>query len=249
MPTTWTTWISHLRRWGRRCLRLGRPDPRPTGSVGISQLGHRDYVGGRWEEIGKLQFEFLVAKGLLPQHYLLDVACGSLRAGVHLIPYLSPGHYWGLEKERELVEAGLARELDPTIRESQRPQFLINAEFDVTGIGQPLDYIWIHSLLTHLPLLEIERCLQHLRVVVQQTTVCYATYFETSTVHNNQVQAHDHESFFYTREELGRCAFEAGWVTDFIGDWGHPRGQQMLKLMPLGDGSLHAPREDSRTRG
>lgn len=249
MPTSWTTWISQLRRWGRRCLRLGRPDPRPTGSVGISQLGHRDYVGGRWDEIGKLQFEFLVAKGLLPEHFLLDVACGSLRAGVHLIPYLLPGHYWGLEKEPELIAAGLERELDPLIGESHRPQFLINADFDVTGIGRPMDYIWIHSLLTHLPLAEIQRCLRQLRLAAQQTTVCYATYFETSTVRNNHLHAHDHESFFYTRIELGRCAFEAGWVTDFIGDWGHPRGQRMLKLRPIGEDSLYAPHEDRRAHG
>lgn len=230
MPTTWTNWISHLRRWVRRCLRFGRPDSRPTGSAGISQLGHRDYVGGRWEEIGKLQFDFLLTQGIAPEHFLLDVACGSLRVGVHLIPYLTPGHYWGLEKEPDLIEAGLARELGPAIRDSQHPQFLVNAEFDMSGIRQPIDYIWIHSLFTHLPLIDIHRCLQNLRPVAHQTTICYATYFETAVARNNAMQAHDHESFFYTREELSQCVIAAGWTPDFIGDWGHPRGQQMLKL-------------------
>lgn len=227
---TWTTWISRLRRWCRRCLRLGRPDYRPTGAAGIARLGHRDYVGGRWEEIGKLQFEFLVAYGLRSDHVLLDVACGSLRAGVHLIPYLRPGHYWGLEKEADLIEAGLSRELDPALRVSQRPRFLINAEFDVSGIAQPVDFIWVHSLLTHLPLNEIQRCLKNLKSVASPTTVCYATYFEVATVQSNHPVAHDHETFFYTRDELSQCVAAAGWMCEFMGDWGHPRGQQMAKL-------------------
>lgn len=230
MPATWTTWISQLRRWCRRGLRFGRPDPRPTGAAGIVQLGHRDYVGGRWDEIGKLQFEFLVTRGLRAEHVLLDVACGSLRAGIHLIPYLQPGHYWGLEKEPDLIEAGLTRELDPAIRHSHRPSFLINSEFNFSGISQPVDYIWIHSLFTHLPLPAIEHCLQNLGSVAQRTTVCYATYFESATIRNNQAQAHDHESFFYTRDELSQCAQSTGWVPEFIGDWGHPRGQLMLRL-------------------
>lgn len=230
MPAIWKTWISQLRRWGRRCLRFGRPDSRPEGSAGISQLGHRDYVGGRWEEIGKLQFEFLIARGLLPEHVLLDVACGSLRAGVHLIPYLQPGHYWGLEKEADLIEAGLARELDPVIHCTHQPRFMINAEFDLSQITPPVDVVWIHSLFTHLPLFEIQRCLENLQRVAQSATVCYATYFETAVSRSNRSQSHDHETFYYTREELSQCAAAAGWRAEFLGDWGHPRGQQMLRL-------------------
>ncbi len=230
MYTAWNNWVSQFRRWGRRCLRLGRPDPRPTGSAGISQLGHREYVGGRWEEIGKLQFEFLVAHGLRPEHVLLDVACGSLRAGVHLIPFLQPGNYWGLEKEADLIEAGLLRELNPALRVSQRPQFLINAKFDVSTITHPVDVIWIHSLLTHLPLREIQHCFENLKSIASPATVCYATYFEVATIQRNSSVAHDHETFFYTRDELSQCVAAAGWTCEFMGDWGHPRGQQMARL-------------------
>ena len=65
------------------------------GPEGIKEMGHRQYVGGCWDEIGRLQFDYLVSQGLRPNHYLLDIACGSLRAGIHFIPYLEPGHYLG----------------------------------------------------------------------------------------------------------------------------------------------------------
>ena len=34
---------------------------------------HRDFVGGMWVELGRLQLEFLKHQGLLPAHSLLDV--------------------------------------------------------------------------------------------------------------------------------------------------------------------------------
>lgn len=79
----------------------------------IEERGHRDYVGGLWDEIGQLQFSFLLDKGLQPDSFLLDIACGSLRLGVKAIPYLRPSHYLGIEKESGLVKAGLERNSIP----------------------------------------------------------------------------------------------------------------------------------------
>jgi hypothetical protein len=44
----------------------------------MESLDHRAYVGGLWEEIGTLQFEFLLRQGLAPSDCFLDIACGSL---------------------------------------------------------------------------------------------------------------------------------------------------------------------------
>jgi hypothetical protein len=38
----------------------------PHGSKGIKRVGHRRYVGGLWDEIGKLQLDFLINQGLRP---------------------------------------------------------------------------------------------------------------------------------------------------------------------------------------
>ena len=60
----------------------------PEGESGIKMVGHREYVGGMWELIGKLQFNFIVGQGLKPENCFLDIACGPLRGGIHFIPYL-----------------------------------------------------------------------------------------------------------------------------------------------------------------
>ena len=65
-------------------------------AVEIAKGSHRGAVGGRWEEMGRLQLDFLVKQGLRPSDELLDVGCGALRAGLHFIRYLKPGNYFAL---------------------------------------------------------------------------------------------------------------------------------------------------------
>ena len=123
---------------------------------------HRNYVGGKWEEIGKLQFDFLLSKGLKSDSYLLDIACGSLRLGVKAIPYLERSHYLGIEKERGLVKAGLEKELDYNIRKEKQPNIVISNSFEFEKLNQQADVAMAHSLFTHLPPNLINLCFKNL---------------------------------------------------------------------------------------
>ena len=74
---------------------------------------HRDIVGGRWDETGRIQLKILEEHGLQPHHHLLDIGCGSLRLGCKAVPYLDPGHYWGTDLSA-LMQRGRQTELaDP----------------------------------------------------------------------------------------------------------------------------------------
>jgi len=55
----------------------------------VAETDHRGFVGGMWDEIGQLQFEYMRSKGLSPEARFIDVACGSLRGGRLFIPYLN----------------------------------------------------------------------------------------------------------------------------------------------------------------
>ena len=63
----------------------------------IRRQKHRDFIGGKWSEIGQLQFDFLLESGLQPHHKLLDIGCGCLRGGIHFINYLEASNYSGLD--------------------------------------------------------------------------------------------------------------------------------------------------------
>ena len=54
-----------------------------------------------WEMKREFQIRFLRQAGLSPEHYLLDIGCGTLRGGIPLIDYLETGHYFGLESRQQ----------------------------------------------------------------------------------------------------------------------------------------------------
>ncbi len=204
----------------------------PHGPEGIKAVGHRRYVGDLWDEIGWLQFDFLINNGLQPYHYLLDIACGSLRGGVHFIPYLDTGHYLGIDKESDLLRAGIEQELSPELCESKKPQFLVSNAFEFENFTVRPDYALAQSLFTHLPPPMISACFKKLRSVIQQNGVFYATFFETESPVSNPKIPHDHGHFAYTRQEMENFGTQNGWHAQYIGNWNHPRNQVIVQYRP-----------------
>ena len=201
----------------------------PESDAGIAEMGHRGYVGGMWDEIGQLQFNFLVSQGMTPQSRLLDIACGCLRLGVHAIAYLEPEHYLGIDKEAGLIEAGLTKELDPEVARSKAPQTVVSADFEFEKFGQQADFAIAQSLFTHLPPNLIERCFEKLHPWLKDDGAFYATYFETDVAMKNAKTPHDHGYFAYTREEIEGFGSNYGFKARYIGDWNHPRDQKVVE--------------------
>jgi hypothetical protein len=218
-----------LRRF-RGLRRLGvTPRMIPEGLAGVLAIGHRDYVGGLWEEMGQLQFDFLVSRGLRPEHVLLDIACGSLRGGVYFIRYLDPGNYLGIEKERALIRRALAKELSRDVQEQKRPEFVVSGTFEFERFSKRADYSLAQSLFTHLNAVDIERCLNNLRANVEVGHQLFATFAPGS--HRNEARSHARASFFYAAEELEAIGERCGFSCDYVGDWGHPRNQMMMRFL------------------
>lgn len=206
--------------------------PKLEGEKGIKEVGHRKYVGGMWDEIGPLQFRFLVNQGLKPNNILLDIACGSLRAGVHFIPYLDKGNYLGIEKESKLVELGKSKELSASILKDRSPEFVISRNFEFSKFSKSADFAIAQSLFTHLPTSLINLCLSNLKDYFSPKGKFYATYFISDEKWDNPKLPHDHDVFRYTKEEVLEFGTKNGWHATYIGDWNHPRGQKMVMYTP-----------------
>lgn len=202
------------------------------GNSGIKRVGHRNYIGGNWEKIGKLQFDFLIKKGLEPHNVFLDIACGSLRAGVHLIPYLDEGNYLGIEKEKTLIDLGLEHELKPEIFQEKSPEFVVSKDFDFSKFSKVPDYAIAQSLFTHLPPDLINLCFKNLRENINSNGFFYATFFVTDHKVDNPNFPHDHDNYKYTISEIKAFGLDNGWDSKFIGEWGHPRYQQIVEYTP-----------------
>ena len=193
---------------------------------------HRGAVGGLWDELGKLQLDFLVAEGLRPEHYLLDVGCGSLRAGVHFIRYLETGHYYGIDRNGERLEAGRTVELPRYGLTEKRPVLERLDDFAVGSLGRQFDYAVAQSVFTHIPADAIELCLRNVAEVLVPGGRFFATYNERTGEGPDRVDRselpYDKDPIFrYDYAELARLVEGTGLEAERIGDWGHPRDQQM----------------------
>jgi cyclopropane fatty-acyl-phospholipid synthase-like methyltransferase len=130
---------------------------------------HREIVGGKWDEIGMLQFEYLVAKTLQPEHRLLDIGCGCLRGGVHFIRYLAPANYFGIDVNQSLLDAGYNVELAQAGLQDRLPRenLICSGEFEFEKFGTKFHFAIAQSLFTHLPLNHIRHCLINLASVME----------------------------------------------------------------------------------
>jgi hypothetical protein len=209
---------------------MGRKRWRVEGDLGVGMVGHRAYIGGRWEEYGQLEFDFLVSRGLKPEHVLLDIACGSLRAGVKFIPYLDAGNYLGIEKEDSLIKQGLAKELAPEVAAEKRPELVVSGDFEFERFSKQSDYSLAWSLFTHLTRPDLEKCLANLRAQVPETHQFYATFLPGEE-QENEAKSHAHAAFYYPREEMEAMGARNGWGCDYIGDISREREMKMRMML------------------
>jgi SAM-dependent methyltransferase len=112
---------------------------------------YRSWVGRpeTYDLKASIQVSLLLAVGLRENHRLVEVGCGSLRAGRMLIPYLSPGHYFGIEPNRWVVEDGIKHELGESILEVKRPTFRFVDDFSADGFGIEFDFALAQSVFSH----------------------------------------------------------------------------------------------------
>lgn len=189
-------------------------------------VGHETYVGGLWDEIGKLQFDFLIAEGLEAGNVLLDLGCGSLRAGSWLIPYLNPGDYLGYECLAEAVICGIAAR--PDLMEYE-PEFCIGSDFDLSGFSKRPDFVIAQSLFTHLPPVLCMEALEGVAAISTPQTVFYATFWPTddAEVEADCVPRDVLDNWYHAVHSMRLYGEPSGWSFEFVGEWGHPRKQLM----------------------
>ena len=203
-----------------------------AGRVVVDGKGHREYVGGAWDRVGALQLRFMIDRGLRPDHVLLDIACGSLRAGVHFIPYLEPGNYLGIDIKRELIDAGIKEELGEELYGLKKPEFVVSDAFEFFRFSKQPDFAIAQSLFTHLIERDILLCLSNLRAVAKSDSKFYATFNRCKARKKNPDQSHPHKVFRYTPELMRSFGERTAWSSRYIGEWDHPGGQVMIEYFP-----------------
>jgi hypothetical protein len=205
----------------------------------VSQNRHRELVGGMWDDIGKLQFDFLRAQGLTPSAKLIDIGCGCLRGGVYFVDFLEPGNYYGVDISEELLNVGYDVELKSRGLQHKLPRanLVADGEFQFAKFSAAFDFGFAQSLFSHLPAGLVRQCLSRLAPNMAPRGRLFGTFFIVPDDHPagapcgrpHGIQTFDHKDpYHYRVAQIESLCEGLAWRPLVIGDWGHPRDQQMV---------------------
>ena len=187
---------------------------------------HRAKVGPAeyFDVIGAQQFCVMVSLGLREHHRLLDVGCGCLRGGRFFIPYLGPDCYYGVEPDRELLDAGIEHELGDFWPRRKWPVFWHFDDFRLSRIPGLFNYVLAQSILTHAGCNLVPVIFDEAFKVLADGGAFAATWFDglgDATMDG----WHSGLRVVYTASTMARWALAAGFSRLDVLDVRHPMGQ------------------------
>jgi SAM-dependent methyltransferase len=193
-----------------------------------SRDGEQDYRGfvgpsEKYDLVSANQFNLLTFLGLREHHYLLDIGCGSLRAGKLFIPFLLPGRYHGIEPEQWLIDKGIRNELGDDILRVKKPVFNNDNNFTLSVFDKIFDYILAHSIFTHASKRQISKCLSEASRVMRPTSLFIATFAKGDDDFSGDEWVYP--GFVMYTEDHMRALFEKQGLASTILSWPHPEFQ------------------------
>lgn len=131
----------------------------------------------------EFQINFLKKVGLLPDHFVCDIGCGTLRGGIPIINYLNGSRYYGLESRAFVIEEA-KRELVENNLQGKNPKIVLmsNAENELRDIK--FDIIWAFSVLIHMTDTILEEAFQ---LVASHLKSNGAFYFNVNIGKNERI--------------------------------------------------------------
>ena len=186
---------------------------------------YRAFVGypAKYDIIAAMQFNLLTFLGLRQHHRLLDLGCGSLRAGRLFIPYLNKDHYCGIEPEEWLVREGIERETGQDLIRIKNPSFAYRADYKLTCFGIRFDFILAQSIFSHAGAHDIQRCLAEAAATLAPGGLLVASFVLDREDYAGDAWVYP-TCVGYKDSTVRRIAATAG--LDFLViDWPHPNGQ------------------------
>ena len=131
------------------------------------------------EVISRHVIRYALQAGLQEHHSVLDFGCGTMRTGQHLIRYLHPRKYFGVD-----ISHGAIRYSQEVISESEelrakKPRVMhVGSDEELPDSTPRPDFILAHSVFTHLPRGQFRRNLAKLGNVMGNDTILAFTIFE-----------------------------------------------------------------------
>lgn len=180
-----------------------------------------------WLAMGQMQFDYLREHGLLPEHTMLEIGCGNLRAGRLFIDYLDAGNYTGLDISPDILKAAKAT-VDEYGLADKHPRLEVVKDNKFSAFDDDsFDVVHAHSVYSHCPPSVIEECFAHVGRVLKPTGHFDFTFDRTEGPEHHVL----HEDFYYRTETLIELAAEHDLDATFMPDWEtRPHDQSKIRI-------------------
>ncbi|MBK8545650.1 MAG: class I SAM-dependent methyltransferase [Caulobacteraceae bacterium] len=196
-------------------------------------------IGGMWNPLASCN-RLLEISRMRPEHSLLDLGCGSGRLAVKAVPYLNSRNYFGIDISPSLIEAARTELANLGYGDDRIDETTFHATDDFIPSNKmpSFDFIIAQSLFTHLPLLDYFGKALH---NPHATLPCkfYATFSwhqrtlrDCGTGLAESSPTKIETRFISSAEEILNEARGRNWSARCVGEWGHPRDQQMFEFEP-----------------
>ena len=185
----------------------------PYAAIGSDSREH-------WLEVGKIQFDYLVAHGLRPGHRMLDIGCGNLRAGWRLIQYLDSGNFYGVDISPDILLAAFNEVREQKLQAKYPYLVLVNdLVFDFLP-DAAFDVIHAHSVFTHTRDDVINQCFASAARILKPDG-----FFDMTYLAGDKFSYVD-EDFSYPTEMLVGMAASHGLQAAPMSDWSASKYKQ-----------------------
>ena len=184
---------------------------------------YRAFVGPPkdYDLISAMVFNLLTCIGLRQHHRVLDIGCGSLRVGRLLIPYLNPGHYFGVEPNRWLVEEGIEHEIGRDLVRIKAPVFSFQASLEEFKNPLQLDFAVAQSVFSHCGKDLINGWLAQVAAHLSDRGALLATFLPDEQDHEGEGWVYP-GCVKYQPATMAAMASASGLSLTVL-DWAHPR--------------------------
>tara|TARA_Y100001938_G_C8082106_1_gene429794 strand:- start:1181 stop:1858 length:678 start_codon:yes stop_codon:yes gene_type:complete len=132
----------------------------------MSDLNYRSFssIEENYYKNGSVIFLNLLNRfGLKATDKVLDIGCGSLRVGKHLIPFLKESAYCGIEPEEKFLTEGIKWELSQRMIDFKKPKFSSCADFCCESFNESFDLALASYVFVSCARNQLKTCLINLK--------------------------------------------------------------------------------------